>query len=103
MSDKFLQIQLQSTIGKVMEAMIHNQIIEHCNKFKLLHSAQHGFRNKHFTTSNLLELLNDLICYIGNGHSIDLITIDFSKAFDSVSHNKLIYKLKTLVAKYYCG
>ena len=73
--------------------------MEYCEKFKLLHSAQHGFRNKYSTTSNLLELLNDLLhdltCYINNGHSVDLITIDFSKAFDSISHNKLIYKLKT--------
>ena len=42
-----------------------------------------------------LELLNDLTCYIDNGHSVDLITIDFSKAFDSISRNKLIYKLKS--------
>ena len=32
------------------ENMIHNHITEHCEKFKLLHSAQHGFRNKHSTT-----------------------------------------------------
>ena len=51
--------------------MIHNHIVEHCEKFKLLHSAQHGFRNKHSTTSNLLELLNDLTCYINKGHSVD--------------------------------
>ena len=69
-----------STIGKVVETIIHNYITEHCEKLKLLHSAQHGFRSKHFTTSNLLELLNDLTCYINNGHSVDLIMIDFSKA-----------------------
>ena len=73
-----------------METMIHNHITDHCNKFKLFHSAHYGFRNKHSATSNLLELLNDLTCYIKNGHSVDLITIDFSKAFDSISHNKLI-------------
>ena len=57
----------------------HNHITEHCENFKLLLSAQHGFRNKHSNTSNLLELLNDLTCSINNnGHSVDLITIDFS-------------------------
>ena len=78
-----------------METMIHNHVTEHGEKCKLLHSAQHGFRNKHFATSNLLELLNDLTCYVNNGHSVDLITINFPRVFDSISHNKLIYKLKT--------
>ena len=88
-----------------METVIHKHITEYCDKFKLLLSDQHGFRNKDSTTSNLLELLNDLSSYINNGQSVDLITIDFSKAFDSISHNKLIYKLKMLVfvEKYYCG
>ena len=93
--NNYRSISLTSTIGKVMETIIHNHITEHCDKFKLLHPDQHGFRNKHSTTSNLLELLNDLTSYINNGQSVDLITIDFSKAFDSISHNKLIYKLET--------
>ena len=91
--NNYRRINLTRTIGKVMETMIHNHITEHCDKFKLLHSAQHGFRNKHSTKSNLLELLNDFTCSINDGHSVDLITIDFSKAFESISHNKLIYKL----------
>ena len=41
-------------------------------------------------------LFNELTGYINNEHSVDLITIDFSKALDSISYNKLIYKLKTL-------
>ena len=47
--NNYRPISLTSTIGKVMETMIHNHITEHCDKFKLLHSAQHGFRNKHST------------------------------------------------------
>ena len=93
--NNYRPISLTSPIGKVVETMIHNQITEHCEKFKLLNSAQHGFRNKHSTNSNLLKLLNDHTDYINNGYSVDLITIDFSKAFNSISHNILIYKLKT--------
>ena len=60
-----------------MKTMTHNYITEHYEKFKELHSTQHEFRNKHSTTLNLLELLNDLTYYINNGHAVDLITIDF--------------------------
>ena len=28
------------------------------------------------------------------GHSVDVITVDFAKVFDSISHNKLLFKLK---------
>ena len=40
-----------------------------------------------------MELLDDITNYKDNGNNVDLITIDFSKAFDKISHNKLIYKL----------
>ena len=71
----------------------HKQIIKHCDKHKLLSNSQHGFRQQYSTTSNLLELLNDLTQDIDNNNNVDLIVIDFSKAFDSISHSKLIHKL----------
>ena len=77
--NKHKPISLTSIIGKVKETIIYNHITEYCEKYKLLHSAQHGFRNKHSITSNLLELLNNLTYYINNGHSVDPITIDFPK------------------------
>ena len=60
---------------------------------KLLRNSQHGFRQQYSTTSKLLELLNDVTQDIDNNNNVELITIDFSKAFDSISHSKLIHKL----------
>ena len=93
--NNYRPISLTSTIGKEMETMVHIHKTVHSDKFKFLHSAQRRFRNKQSTTLNLLELLDDLTCYINNGHSVDLITIDIFKAVDSISYNKLIYKLET--------
>ena len=86
-------ISLTSNICKVMESIVHKHIIKHCDKHKLLNNSQHGFRQLYSTTSNLLELLNDVTQDIDNNNNVDLITIDFSKAFDSISLSKLIHKL----------
>ena len=86
-------ISLTSNICKVTESIIHKYIIKQCDKHKLLSNSQHGFKQRFSTTSNLLELLNDVTQDIDNNNNVDLITIDFSKAFDSISHSKLIHKL----------
>ena len=39
-------------------------------------------------------MLNDVTHNIDNKLNVDLITIDFSRAFDSISHSKLIQKLE---------
>jgi ribonucleases P/MRP protein subunit RPP40 len=77
-----------------MESIIYDKIVAHCTKNNILNNAQHGFREKHSTISNLLELLNYITLKVDDGNNVDLITIDFAKAFDSISHNKLLHKLK---------
>ena len=76
-----------------MESILYDLITEHCDNNNIINKAQHGFRNKHSIVTNLLELLNDITKAVDEKNKIDVITINFSKAFDSISHNKLIYKL----------
>ena len=75
-----------------MESIIYSNIVNHCNKFNIINTEQHGFRDKRSTCTNLLELLNDLTSNIDVGNVVDIITIDFAKAFDSFNHNKLLVK-----------
>ena len=49
-----------------------------------------------YICTNLLELLNDLTNNIDTGNAVDIITIDFAKALDSINHNKLLVKLHSL-------
>ena len=77
-----------------MVSIRHKHITEYCDKNKILTREQHGFRSKHSTTSNLLELINELTSLVDKGHSVDVIIVDFAKAFDYILHNKLLYKLK---------
>jgi hypothetical protein len=48
---------------------------------------------KHSTVTNLLESVNDWTLALSNRKSVVIAYIDFQKAFDSVSHPKLIHKL----------
>ena len=86
-------ISLTNTILNVMESIIYSYIVNHCNKFNIINTEQHGFRDKSSTCTNLLELLNDLTNNIDIGNAVDIITIDFAKAFDSINHNKLQVKI----------
>ena len=85
---------LTSTICKVMESIIYDKICNHCSLNNLLSDSQHGFRKLKSTTSNLLEFLYDITGFVDEGNNVDVVTVDFSKAFDKVSHNLLLHKLE---------
>src|ERR1700743_624184 len=58
-----------------------------------LHTAQHGFLAGHSTCTNLLESLNDWTVNFKNRHLTRVVNVDFARAFDTVSHPKLISKV----------
>jgi len=55
--------------------------------------AQHGFCRGRSTCTNLLESINDWTLSIQYRHYVTVAYVDFSKAFDSVSHEKLLVRL----------
>jgi Reverse transcriptase (RNA-dependent DNA polymerase) len=55
---------------------------------------QHAFIIKHSTITNLLESLHDLSVALEKSNSVDVIYIDFRRAFDSIVFTKLLYKLQ---------
>ena len=59
-------------------------------------STQHGFLPRRSCLSSLLQFLEILICDLEAGHCSSAVYIDFSKAFDSVPHERLLIKLKSL-------
>ncbi|XP_065658620.1 uncharacterized protein LOC136083141 [Hydra vulgaris] len=60
---------------------------------KLIANEQHGFVNGKNCCSNLLETLDFITSKIETGNNIDIVFLDFAKAFDSVSLSKLCCKL----------
>ena len=69
------------------------ELVDFLNSHKLISKHQHGFLKRHSTCTNLLESLNDWTLSLSNYKSVVVAYIDFARAFDSISHSKLITKL----------
>ena len=54
---------------------------------------------KKSTSTQLLECLHDWTKALDNKILVDVVYIDFAKAFDTVSHNKLVYKLSLIIVR----
>ena len=65
-----------------------------CKAFNILTPAQFGFRKDHSAELQLLQTVHDLATTLNNRSQCDVILLDFSKAFDRVSHRHLILKLE---------
>ena len=55
---------------------------------------QHGFVNDKSCTTPMVPFVNDLALAINDQSRVDIIYFDFAKAFDSVSHDLILHKLK---------
>jgi len=60
---------------------------------KIITKHQHGFLSKRSTSSHLLECSLDWAVAFNAKNPVDVIYLDYAKAFDSVVHSKLLYKL----------
>ena len=89
-------ISLTSTLCKVMETIIKDNLLSHAISNKIINHNQHGFIPGRSTCSQLLETQYDWCSGLDEGDIYDVIMIDFRKAFDVVPYNKLITKLHKL-------
>ena len=86
-------VSLTSYISKLLEKIIHVKLLPHLNQFEIISNCQHGFLAGRSTTTNLLKCFNDWTSMLEDSSKVDVLYIDLAKAFDSVSHDKLLYKL----------
>lgn len=90
-------ISLTSACCKTMERIFCEKIRTFLDENHLLSNNQHGFRQNRSTVTQLLECLENWTNVVDNHlyNAIDVIYIDFAKAFDKVVHEKLAIKLKS--------
>ena len=88
---------LTCIICEVFEQIIRSNIVEFLNNS--ISDQQHGFVKDKSCLTNLLETMDCIISILESGAPVDLIYLDFSKAFDKVPHFRLLSKLENLGIK----
>jgi hypothetical protein len=86
-------VSLTSVVCKMMESIIRDKVMEHMEGY--ICPEQHGFLPGRSCTTQLLDSLNLWTEWIHEKNAVDVIYLDFAKAFDSVPHRRLIAKLRS--------
>ena len=95
----FRPISLTSVVGKLLESVIRDRIVSHLELNNLIKDSQHGFRRARSCLTNLLEFFHKMICVYDESKAVDVIYLDFKKAFDTVPHERLLMKVKAVGVK----
>ena len=75
-----------------MESLLRGAIVEHLARHELIHSTQLGFISGRSCLTNLLEYLEELTKLMDDGKAVDIVYLDFAKAFDKVPIRRLLAK-----------
>ncbi|KAK3085883.1 hypothetical protein FSP39_009995 [Pinctada imbricata] len=91
--ENYRPISLTRICCKILEHVVVSSIMTHADTHNILYPLQHGFRRSRSCETQLLEFIDDISKNIENSAQTDILVMDFSKAFDKVSHNLLLHKL----------
>jgi len=87
-------VSLTSIVCKVMERIIKEGMIEHYEKYSVILNSQHGFTKGRSCLTNLLDFFEEMYKKMDEGKAVDIVYLDFAKAFDKVPHKRLGKKLE---------
>ena len=95
-SSNYRPISLTSQPCRIMETVLRDEILNHLESTQLLRKSQHGFLPHRSCVTNLLTFLEDATRSVDEKSPVDVLYLDFSKAFDTVPHQRLLIKMKSL-------
>ena len=83
-------------LSKIIEKVVSKQIREYLMINDLYDDFQNAYRPGHSTETTLIKLTNDIIGYLDDSEHAQLLLLDLSAAFDSLDHNILISRLRSI-------
>ena len=92
----YCPVSLTCIVSRVLERIIRDNLSDHFRRNNLISDKQFGFLSGWSTTIQLIQVVEDWTKYLDCGNAIDVVYMDFMKAFDKVSHSHLIQKLTCL-------
>jgi len=86
-------ISLLNVFDKILEKLMYSRLYAYLLKNNLLYKYQFGFRKNHSTSLALVDVLDTINNYLDKHEKVIAIYLDLQKAFDTVDHDILLYKM----------
>ena len=93
LASNYRPVSLTCVCCKLMEHILVRHMLRHFDDKNINSDKRHGFRKGHSCETQLITTVNNLLASADVGNRVDIAILDFSKAFDMVSHRRLMSKL----------